>query len=340
MINIDVKQKSPEWLEWRKKGISATDSVIILGASPYKTPWRLWAEKTGLISPEDLSGNPHVARGNAQEDDARKAFEDKYGGIFFPHCCEWSKNPIFRASLDGYDDYPVELKCPSDKTWQEVCAEGTNSAAFKMYVVQLQHQIMVTDSEFGYLAFYKEGEDEEIQAYKVERDDEVIDQIIQKGTEFWDHVINGTEPDKDPERDNFLPKGEDALAWKQAAESYLSFESKIKSLKESLKSLESMQNESKKQLTDLLVESGFNHCEIEGVKVTSYITKGRVSYDKLITDLGVDEETIEKYRGKDRTSFRVTAQKEGTVTLEVEQDSDKPVKEKVVEKQSNESLYW
>ena len=42
---IPIEQQSPEWFEWRKTGITASDMPIIMGVSPYKTPWQLWAEK-------------------------------------------------------------------------------------------------------------------------------------------------------------------------------------------------------------------------------------------------------------------------------------------------------
>jgi putative phage-type endonuclease len=71
---IDLSQRTPEWLAWRAAGVSASDVPTLLGVSPYKTPWRLWAEKTGLLLPQDLSGNPFVQRGIALEDEARRDF--------------------------------------------------------------------------------------------------------------------------------------------------------------------------------------------------------------------------------------------------------------------------
>lgn len=53
---IDLVQRSLEWHQWRKSGVTASESPILMG-SPYKTPWRLWAEKRGLILEADLSGN-------------------------------------------------------------------------------------------------------------------------------------------------------------------------------------------------------------------------------------------------------------------------------------------
>ena len=60
MKTVDLNQRSPEWLQWRSQGITASDIPIILGLSPYKTPWQLWAEKVGRINAPDISNNPNV----------------------------------------------------------------------------------------------------------------------------------------------------------------------------------------------------------------------------------------------------------------------------------------
>ena len=57
MTVVDLNQRSDEWLNWRSLGVTATDIPVILGLSPYKTVWQLWAEKTGRINPPDLSGS-------------------------------------------------------------------------------------------------------------------------------------------------------------------------------------------------------------------------------------------------------------------------------------------
>lgn len=41
-----------QWLEWRKADVTASDVAAVLGMDANKTPAKVWAEKTGLISPE------------------------------------------------------------------------------------------------------------------------------------------------------------------------------------------------------------------------------------------------------------------------------------------------
>ena len=46
---IKAPQRSPEWFALRKDAITATDIAVISGLSPYKTPFRLFAEKSGKV---------------------------------------------------------------------------------------------------------------------------------------------------------------------------------------------------------------------------------------------------------------------------------------------------
>jgi predicted phage-related endonuclease len=62
---INVSQRSPEWRLWRSQGVSASEAAIIMGRSPHKTPWRLWAEKTGLVLEQPLDNNPLIRIGKS-----------------------------------------------------------------------------------------------------------------------------------------------------------------------------------------------------------------------------------------------------------------------------------
>ena len=101
---IDLSQRTPAWHQWRIAGVTASEAPIIMGRSPYKTPWRLWAEKTGFVLPEDLSNNPNVLRGIRLEPQARRAFENAHNDFLLPLCAEADHNVIFRASFDGIND--------------------------------------------------------------------------------------------------------------------------------------------------------------------------------------------------------------------------------------------
>ena len=153
---VDVVQRTPDWERWRAQGVTASEAAIVLGRSPYKTPWRLWAERTGMARAADLSANPHVRRGNALEDEARRAFEERHGTMLLPLCGESEEHPVLRASFDGVadDGAPVELKVPAQPTFAEVAVKTTESTAFRLYWPQVQHQLYVAGAGQGWLVFY------------------------------------------------------------------------------------------------------------------------------------------------------------------------------------------
>ena len=119
---VELDQRTDAWFEWRKNGITASESPVIVGLSPYQTPWRLWAEKTGFMERPDLSRNPNVQRGVLLEDAVRERIAQDMCDIIEPACAEWDTDPIFRASFDGLtsSNLPVEIKCPSERVFMDV----------------------------------------------------------------------------------------------------------------------------------------------------------------------------------------------------------------------------
>lgn len=302
---INLSQGSDEWLEWREGGVTATDATVLLGRSPYKTIWRLWAEKTGYARPEDLSANPLVKKGVENEDKARIAFEEKHDDMVLPACVQSDEDPIFRASLDGLngDWQPVELKCPSESTWNDVCADGTNSKPYQLYYAQVQHQLMVTEASKGWLVFWFEGE---IREFEILPDQELIDELKLKSHEFWDQVTNKIEPPKDPERDTFIPKGDQATEWIRLAEEYRFFEDQVQEAKKRLDDLKAKQKPLLENLKDLMGDN-FT-ADYGGLMITRYKVAGKLDYKKILKEEipALKAEDIEKYRGKDSERCRVT----------------------------------
>ena len=61
----------------RKTFIGGSDIAAVMGMSKWKSPLQLWAEKTGRIEPDDLSGIEAVELGTELEDFVAKKFERK-----------------------------------------------------------------------------------------------------------------------------------------------------------------------------------------------------------------------------------------------------------------------
>jgi predicted phage-related endonuclease len=52
MAIIDLVQRTTEWFAWRKEGITASMIPVIMGLSPYQTPYglRCFSRQLSLIS--------------------------------------------------------------------------------------------------------------------------------------------------------------------------------------------------------------------------------------------------------------------------------------------------
>lgn len=337
IINLD--QRTDAWKAWRNQGVTATDSTVILGASPYKTPWRLWAEKVGKILPPDLSKNPNVQRGVALEDEARLQFQNKHLTCVMPACAECDVDPIFRASFDGLTplNEPVEFKCPGDKVLTEVRTEGLKAKTVQMYSVQVQHQMLVSGSNRGWLVFY-DSTTKELIEFEIQRDETIIKRLLAEGRKFYECVTKKIEPPKDPLRDAFLPaEGEERMRWIAAARDFCQADREIEAFQTRINQLTVARDEAKEKLIGMMGNNAL--ADFAGVSLTRSAVKGRVDYAKLLEKVvgrEPTEEEIESVRSKPTERWYVKR---------VDRDLPKDAVDDDLEKSLNkcdvgESLYW
>ncbi|WP_042348293.1 YqaJ viral recombinase family protein [Bacillus massiliigorillae] len=182
-----------EWLMERSKGIGGSDAGIILGLNKYKTPFELWLEKTGQVAPQEID-NEAIYWGNEMEDVVAKEFEKRTdkkvrrSNFMYSH----PEYPFIRANVDRLvvgESAVLECKTASaylDKEWKDDEIPAT-------YLVQVQHYLAVTGKEKGYIAVLIGGN--HFVWKEIERDEELIQMIIDAEKHFWDyHVQQGHPP--------------------------------------------------------------------------------------------------------------------------------------------------
>lgn len=303
---VDLEQRTPAWHAWRRNGITATESAVILGLSPYKTPWRLWCEKVGKAQAPEASSNPLVRFGIEHEDEVRQKFEVKHSEIVMPACGEFDEDPLFRASFDGLTSAmePVEIKCPSESTLADVRQNGLESTAARLYRIQLQHQLMVCGAKRGWLVFYDRTVDDIIE-FEIERDDALIAEIRSKGREFFDrYVAKRKEPPKDSQRDIYVPQGDVEIArWNRCAADYAAAQEALDALQKRIDAYSAVKDRCKDELTEMMGD--FLHADFAGIALTKRATRGTVNYRALLKSKGIAESDVEAFRGKGSESWLV-----------------------------------
>ncbi len=179
-----MHQNTNEWTEWRKQGIGASEVPIVIGISPWSTPYQLWQEKTGRK--KSFEGNHVTHRGQELESKARKLYELTALEDMAPQVAIHPKYPICRCSLDGIradGNLILEIKCPGEET--HALAKAGKLPPY--YMAQVQYQLAVTGADSCH--YFSFGKDESFALIEVLPDLKQQGELIAAALHFWDDYI-------------------------------------------------------------------------------------------------------------------------------------------------------
>ncbi|EAE2446689.1 hypothetical protein E1A74_15675 [Listeria monocytogenes] len=178
-----------QWLLTRRQGIGGSDAGIIMGLNKYKTAFELWLDKTGQILPDESAGEAAYWE-NQMEEVVAKEFEKRTGkkvrrsNMMYQH----PEHDFMLANVDRFivgEDALLECKTASAylaKEWESDEVPAT-------YLVQIQHYLAVTGKSKAYVAVLIGGN--KFIWKEIERDEELINQIIAFELDFWETNIKG-----------------------------------------------------------------------------------------------------------------------------------------------------
>jgi putative phage-type endonuclease len=314
---VPLAQSTPEWLDWRKAGITASDVSCLFHTNPYKTEWKLWAEKSGLQAEDDIEGNPFVRRGKTFEHMLREHVVNARNVGIMPACAEHGTVPYLRASLDGIDRNrrPWEFKIPSPNNFEEVRKHQLNSEPAKRAHLQVQHQLLVTGASEGYLVFGNiddSGRVAKVTEYIlliIPADPELHQAILEKSLEFMRRLAERDEPPKDPDRDLFAPQsGTDAVRWQEAAAKVLPLLALKADLKVQISAVEKQLESAARPILDVL---GSNKAgEFAGLRAIRVDRTGSVDWTAFVKAHGfdpTDETLVGPFRKAGSSNHQFTA---------------------------------
>ena len=134
-----MDQSGAVWLEWRKKGLGSSDAPIIMGVSPYKTPFKLYVEKIQDGCAEEKS-NFIFEKGHRLEAACRARIEIETMTDWSPGLFEREDKPYIRASMDAANKEIMEGK-EFKYVGKEIFEKGVCP---DHYFPQVMHQYLVT----------------------------------------------------------------------------------------------------------------------------------------------------------------------------------------------------
>lgn len=190
-LNLDKES----WLRYRKNGIGGSDAGAVCGLNPYRTAIQVYYDKTSEEI-EDFD-NEAMRQGRELEEYVARRFCETSGkkvrranAMFYDE-----KNPFMLADVDRMIvGENAGLEC---KTASPYMAEQWKDGSIPIsYQIQCYHYMAVCRADAWYIAVLIYGK--EFKYYRIDRDDEVIENLIQIEKEFWNgNILPGIIPDPD-----------------------------------------------------------------------------------------------------------------------------------------------
>lgn len=295
-----------EWLKERQCGIGGSDVGAILGVNKYKTPFEVYLEKTEPIT-EVGEQSESAYWGDQFEEVVAKEFEKRTGKKVRRDRKHYKHKdyPFMVANIDRRvvgENAILECKTAN----QYLATEWQDDEIPASYLLQVQHYLFVTGAEVGYIAVLIGGQ--KFIWKEVQRDEELIQMIIESEKNFWKMVQDKTPPalDGSSAAENYLKEKYKQAESEKSIELGFEYKDKIKAyfeLKEQKDLLENqikeIENQIKFELKD--AEIGF----ISGYSISwKNVSSNRVDSKKLKSEFPEIYEKVIKESKNRRFSIK------------------------------------
>jgi putative phage-type endonuclease len=182
---------SPEWHEARK-GIGGSDIGALMGKSPWKSAFQLWAEKTGQLS-DDVEPSMPMKLGTAFEPAIRQLFQEENKDWLTVHetgTWQSKENSLLKANPDGIIEWKdgelgvLEIKF-TRQYWDDLPEH---------YNLQVQHYLQVLGLKRGLVVAVAGGDWRE---FEVVLDDSLVEDMKSAVRAFYDLLEAKQAPEYD-----------------------------------------------------------------------------------------------------------------------------------------------
>jgi putative phage-type endonuclease len=218
IIQINKDKSYDEWLQFRSRGLGASEIGTLMGVNSWKSPAELYYQKIGLI-PQKVEPNIPMFMGTILEKTVAEIFEywdgddesmlrnyesqtkvrtlyepvgyvvnPEYPHLFFsPDRLQIkTKNLRIRDGRINLENVEAIIEIKTISGWSSKQWEGGIPPS---YYLQLQTYLMGLALDTGYLVSLEDGRN--LKVHKFERDQEMIDMIGNVSRDFWTRVEAG-----------------------------------------------------------------------------------------------------------------------------------------------------
>lgn len=189
-----------QWLDVRRRGIGSSDAAAAVGLHPFRSPLELWMEKTGrgdALPQVDPDAEGPMYWGQLLEPIVAAHYTKRTGNrvrrinAVLQHPSEsWMLANLDREVIGAADVSLLECKCAGlagARLWKDGVPEYVQ--------LQVMHQLAVTGKQAADVAVLIGGQ--ELQVHRIERDEQLIERLIELERQFWRYVETDQEPPAD-----------------------------------------------------------------------------------------------------------------------------------------------
>jgi putative phage-type endonuclease len=188
MLTAEQKQQ-------RTQGIGGSDAAVVVGLSPFKTPYQLYLEKRGAVPA-------------SEEETLAMKFGTLLEEPIAQHYCDVTGRQVRKQPTVFHDQYPFMLanidrqilkdprgpgvlEVKTTNEWSGRSIQGVEDIP-DHYYCQAQHYMAVYDYAWASFAVLIGGQ--RFIWFDIERHDGVIAELIRQEAEFWERVQTGNPP--------------------------------------------------------------------------------------------------------------------------------------------------
>jgi len=285
----------------RRTFLGGSDAPVVMGISPWKTPYQLWMEKTGQAAPPDLSEVERVRFGILLEDIVAREFMSRTG--FKVRRVNQrqilKRKPYLVAQIDRRIVGGGILEC---KTADASRKSDWDDGVPDHYMAQVQHQLLVTGESFAYIAVLFGGNT--FQCFRIERNEALIANLEIILDDFWTKVKTFTPPEPSSTEEARQmwrkPVGEIVIGGDEEK----GIVKDLLSIKEEIKVLEGRQDELELALQKKLENLG-DTLTVGGIPVVSWKVQSKTTLDTKALEASYPDIASQFKRTSEYRQFRV-----------------------------------
>ena len=192
-FTIFKPESESEWLDWRSKGIGASDVAALFDKHPFLSKAKLW-QRLALGVPGNRFYSTAMQRGKELEPIITQFIVEEFnlqpGEYDEQLCVEYDKDPAIRATLDLYSsthNMLWEMKYISDpKRYLQLESPPI------YHMMQIQQQLLITGAQSGFYVFTNDGNS--FRYFIVYPDQKMFDSIEREIFTFMNEYVKKKQP--------------------------------------------------------------------------------------------------------------------------------------------------